>query len=105
MSGAQRGSGSGWEPPRLREHPGEVGHLAPAPRSFNATIPTRDGELCVSTEGTTCELRTWAVYAGGRMCAGAIRMDAQTLRVAILALRQALHAVERTEADTPRRAA
>jgi hypothetical protein len=61
---------------------------------MNATIPTVDGELCVRTDGTKCELRTWAVYAGGRMCAGALRMDAQTLRLAIHALRQALHDVE-----------
>jgi hypothetical protein len=94
MSGAHEcGPGSGGNRDRRKGH----GQSAAAHRSLNATIPTRDGELCISTEGTTCELRTWAVYAGGRMCAGAIRMDAQTLRVAIHALRQALHVVEHAE--------
>lgn len=65
---------------------------------MTAAIPTRGGELRVRTEGTVCELQSWSTYPDGHaMMGGGLTLDAQTLRLAIHALRQALHDLEHAE--------
>jgi hypothetical protein len=62
---------------------------------MNATIPTVGGELRVRTNHAACEVLAWSRYPDGHaMMAGGLRMDAQTLRLAIHALRQAHHDLE-----------
>jgi hypothetical protein len=73
---------------------------------MQASIPTPRGELRLRTDGATCELQAWSLYPlGYGMMAGGLRLDAQTLRVAVHALRCALHHMELAETDAPRRAA
>ena len=65
---------------------------------MQASVPTPNGELRLRTDGATCELQTWSTYPDGHaMMGGGIRLDAMTLRVALHALRLALHHVEREQ--------